>query len=147
MASKDSCLNNWCVPLLNVLVTLYWRMQLLRWLWCAVDSCVTSAVPVARTREPCLNIWAISLTTAACYWVSCPVYMHQAVLFLKSMRFVMYTNISLNIQNKLHIPVHYKIGVKCLFNDTRYNVIFCCNNLIHLFQNSTDCVMNSQVSG
>lgn len=43
------------------------RMLLQKWWWCAVDSCVISVEPVARIREPCLNIWAIFWKIAACY--------------------------------------------------------------------------------
>jgi len=53
-----------------------------------------------------------------------------------------YRNIDQKLRNQLHGPMHYKIGVKCLFNDTRYIL-----NLFNLFQNSPLCVMNSQVSG
>jgi len=40
---------------------------------------------------------------------------------------LLYTNIDLKLRNKLHGPMHYKIGVKCLFNDLRY--ILCSNNI------------------
>jgi len=29
---------------------------------------------------------------------------------------ILYTDIDLNLQNKLHGPMHYNIGVTCVFN-------------------------------
>ena len=52
----------------------------------------------------------------------------------------------LKLRNKLHGPMHYKIGVTCVFNG---HEILCCNttSLIHPFHNSTVRVTNSRVSG
>ena len=35
-----------------------------------------------------------------------------------------YTNIHQKLQNKSYGPMHYKIGVTCVFNDTRYEYIY-----------------------
>jgi len=40
---------------------------------------------------------------------------------------ILYTNIDQKLWTKLQGPMHYNIGVKCLFNDTRY--ILCSNNM------------------
>ena len=52
-------------------------------------------------------------------------------------------------RNKLHGPMHCKIGVTCVFNGHVFNNLLekKHNNLIHLFQNSAVLVMNSQVFG
>ena len=63
---------------------------------------------------------------------------------------ILHTNIDLKLRNILHGPMHYKIGVACLFNGhIFFTLSLRCNNdsLIHLYQSSTGGVMNSQVSG
>ena len=61
---------------------------------------------------------------------------------------VLYTNIDLNLRNKLHGPMHYKKGVTCVYNGHEiYTLLLQHNNLIHLFQNSADRIMNLRVSG
>ena len=43
---------------------------------------------------------------------------------------VSYTNIDLKLRNKLHGPIHCKIGVTCVYNGhvTQRCFILCCNN-------------------
>ena len=50
------------------------------------------------------------------------IYKIKLVMNLK----LLYRNNDLTLLNKLHGPMHYKIGVICVFKDTRY--ILCCNN-------------------
>ena len=60
---------------------------------------------------------------------------------------VLYTNIDQKLQNKLHGPMHCKISVTCVFNGHLLYSL-CCNNMtisVRLFQNSANCVINSQV--
>ena len=57
---------------------------------------------------------------------------------------VLYTNIDQTLPNKLHGPMHYKIGVTCVYNGHLfYTLLKKKDNLIHLFHNSTVCVMDS----
>ena len=54
----------------------------------------------------------------------------------------------MTLPNKFHGPMHYKIGVTCVYNGhVLYAVVKKHDHQIHLFQNSADRVMNSQVSG
>ena len=41
---------------------------------------------------------------------------------------MLYRNIDLKLRNKLHGPMHYKIGVTCLDNDSRYKLCSNCSN-------------------
>ena len=56
-------------------------------------------------------------------------------------------NINQYLQNKLHGPMHYKIGDTGVFNGHVYILLLQHDNLIHLFQNSADHVMSSRASG
>ena len=63
---------------------------------------------------------------------------------------VLYTNFDLKLANKLHGPMHCKIGVTCVYIwHVFYNLLERKkpDNLIHLFQNSAVLVMNSRVFG
>jgi len=40
---------------------------------------------------------------------------------------ILFTNIDQKLQNKLLGPIHYKIGVACVFNNTILRDILCCN--------------------
>jgi len=55
-------------------------------------------------------------------------------------------NIDLKLRNKSHGPVHYNIGDTCVYNG-HGSILYCNNSLIHLFHNSSVCVINSRVSG
>ena len=60
---------------------------------------------------------------------------------------VLYTNIDLKLQSKFHRPMHYKIGVTCVYNEhVFYTLLYQHDSLIHLFHNSIICVMNSRMS-
>jgi len=37
---------------------------------------------------------------------------------------LLYTNIDLKLQNKLHGPMHYKIGVTCVYNGYVFYTMF-----------------------
>ena len=54
---------------------------------------------------------------------------------------ILYTNIDLKLRTKSHGPMHYKVGVTCVYNGHVLHDI-----LIHLFHNSIVCGMNSRVS-
>ena len=41
--------------------------------------------------------------------------------------FVLYENIDQILLNKLHVPMHYKIGVTCVYNLDTCSIL-CCNN-------------------
>ena len=41
----------------------------------------------------------------------------------KSNCFVLYTNIDLKLRNKSHVPMHYKIGVTCVYNGHKINTL------------------------
>jgi len=65
-------------------------------------------------------------------------------------RFVLqlYENIDQILPNKLHVPMHYKIGVTCVYiGHAFYTLLKLHDSLIHLFHNSTVRVMNSRVFG
>jgi len=54
----------------------------------------------------------------------------------------LYTNINQKLVNKSHGPVHYKISVSSVYNG--HSTL---DNLIHIFLNSADRVIDSRVSG
>ena len=60
---------------------------------------------------------------------------------------VLYENIDQIRLNKSHGPMHYKIGVTCIYHGHVFFTLVITFGLIHLFYNSSVHVMNSRVSG
>ena len=48
----------------------------------------------------------------------------RTVLVFPTISFeVLYTNIDLKLRKKSHGPMHYKIGVTCVYNELLYSIV------------------------
>jgi len=94
--------------------------------------------------------WAKSTSCNARYLLKLIIVNNETFVLLRRYNCILYENIDQILPNKSHEPMHYKIGVTCLYNGHVFYthvITSCWRSLIQLFHNSSVRVMNSRVSG